>query len=302
MDFERLEEFIIIAECKSIRNAAQKLGLPVSTLSSRLNAFEKTLGATLFIRTSSTLALTKAGQRFYNDGIKIHKNYMALKQNLKIYNQISEYKHIRIGLVGSGLPFYLGPFLDTINQRQAGIRLDLLDETQYSIQEGLQNDQVDVFFAPVMTHITFPEIVRYPLSGAHQYVTLPVFHPLASNNSISIQELDNETFILYPICRENCIRDFQLENLHASGIHFSVYETSSAKSLYELLVPIGKGILISPTKKLDSLPNCVTCSLKDIAYSAPTSLFYKKGNLRPEVRNFINEFIQFVKENETHDH
>lgn len=302
MDFQRLEEFITITDCKSIKAAAAKLGISVSTLSSRLHSFENTLGITLFYRNTAALTLTQAGQRFYHDAKKINTRYTHLQQNLKAYGQVSAYTQIRIGIAGLGMPYHLGPFLDSLNERQPDIRLELMDETQYPIQKGLLDRQVDIYFAPVMAHVTYPGIVRLPLSAAHQYVTLPLHHPLAAHNSISLKQLHHETFILYPSCPENCIREFQLENLNASGMPFSIYDTQSSKLYHELLAPIGKGVLIYPTEKAYPPPNCITCTLTGITYSAPTSLFYSKENLRPEVQNFIQEFLQFVKENEAHDH
>lgn len=302
MDLQRLKEFITIADDQSIKAAAAKLGIPVSTLSSRLNSFENALGVSLFHRNATTLTLTQAGKRFYQDAQKINMSYTHLKQDLLSYQQISAYTQIRIGIAGLGMPYHLGPFLDSLNERQPDIKLEILDETQCSIQNGLLNHQVDLYFAPVMNHISYPGIVRLPLSSAHQYVTLPMNHPLAAHNTISLQQLHHETFILYPACQENCMREFQLENLRASGMSYSIYDTLSSKMFHEFLVPIGKGVLIYPTEKAYPPPNCITCTLTGITYSAPVSLFYSKENLRPEIQNFIQEFMRFVKENESHDH
>ncbi len=64
MDLERLNEFIVIAEKKSIKKAAGELLLSPAALSARLCAFERSLGITLFNRSVSPLALTSDGSRF----------------------------------------------------------------------------------------------------------------------------------------------------------------------------------------------------------------------------------------------
>lgn len=301
MDLQRLEEFVIIAQSNSLKEAASKMKISTSTLSSRINAFEKCVGTSLFER-SSSIHLTDAGKRFYQIAIDISENYSSIRNKLHVMNSFTEYSHIRIGAAGGGLPFYLGPFLDIINKRQSDIKIDLLNEFQYSIKEGILNDEIDFYMAPVMNQVTYPDIIRHPLYGAHQYITLPLTHPLSSKNEVSIFELNNETFLLHPNAKENCIRDFQFNNLEASGIRFSVYDTESSESLYNLLVPIGKGLLISPLHRMDPLPNCITLPLRDLTYSAPISIFYRKNNIRPEVHQFVTEFIQFVKESLNHDH
>lgn len=302
MDLQRFEEFTAIVKYKSIKDAAHHLGIRPSTLSSRLNSFEQSLGAPLFDRSSNVLTLTDAGQRLYKDAQKISLRYSVLKQNLQEYDKFTKYKNIRIGVAGDGLPFYLGPFLDLINNRQPDLQLELVNENVYSIQEGLLHNELDLYFAPVMAQVHYDGIMRCPLYGSDQYIILPTSHRLSSKNVISIKELNQETFLLHPICAENCIRDFQLENLKAAGIHYSTYETTSSTSLYKLLVPVGKGILFLPSKQLENLPNCITIPLTNIAYPAPSSLFYRKNDIRPEVQQFINEFIHFVKEASSHDH
>jgi DNA-binding transcriptional LysR family regulator len=302
MDLKRMEEFVLIAEYQSIKDAADELKISASTLSSRLSSFEKSLGTSLFFRNGSSLILTASGEHFYGSAKKIVSDYHHMCSALSALPAKHEYHNIRIGVVGSGLPFHLGPFLDLINRQHPDIQLDLVDENYCSIKEGLLSGKVDLFFAPVMNHISYDGIIRFPLSGIHQYITLPNFHPLAERNSISLKELNNETFILYPQCAENCIRDFQLENLKASGISFSLYETDSASCLCKLLIPIGKGVFLFPLKQTETLPNSVMLPLDDVPYSAPTSLFYRRDDQRAEVAYFIDEFKHFVKEHTQNDH
>jgi DNA-binding transcriptional LysR family regulator len=301
MDLERLKEFVLIADNQSIKQAASLLDVSVSTLSSRLNSFEHDLGTLLFSRNGSALTLTDTGSHFYSNAKRLVTNYNDIATTTRSLTTTVEYNNITIGVVGTGLPFHLGPFLDMINQRHPNVQIDLVDENYSSITDGLLSGNIDIFFAPIMNHVTYEGIVRYPFSSSHQYVSLPNFHPLANRNSISLKELNGETFILYPKCKENCIRDFQLSNLNASGISFSLYETTSSTALYRLLVPIGKGLLIFPLKQAEGIPNSVTIPLTDISYSASVSLFYRKENTRKEVLLFMNDFDKFIKEQAKND-
>ncbi|MGN1147054.1 MAG: LysR family transcriptional regulator [Lachnospiraceae bacterium] len=301
MDFDRMQEFVTVADKKSIKKAAEELSISPATLSARLLSLEKSLNSTLFTRTNTGVELTEAGERFYVDAVEIVSSYHHLKAEITSFSQ-TPYNHIRIAVAGSGLPFYLGPYLDMVNQRQPTIKLDIMDDSFCSIEEGLNHDLVDMYFAPVMSHIAFENIHRYTLSVAHQYVVLPVGHRLANHSSVSMRDLDQECFILYPKSSENCIRNFQIENITAAKIHYSIYETESSARLYKLLVPIGKGLMLTPFSAMDAPPNTVTLPLHDITYSAPSSLFVKKTNIRPEVQHFVKEFLKFVKETSAHEH
>ncbi|SHO58295.1 LysR family transcriptional regulator [Vibrio quintilis] len=63
--FSSLPVFIAVAECGSLSAAAQRLNITKSAVSKRLSQLENTLGVRLFHRTTRTIHLTEAGQRYY---------------------------------------------------------------------------------------------------------------------------------------------------------------------------------------------------------------------------------------------
>lgn len=66
MNYQDLFYFIKIVEKGSLVATANYLGIPSSTLSRRLQLFEKSLGYKLVHRSSKKFGLTESGQRFYN--------------------------------------------------------------------------------------------------------------------------------------------------------------------------------------------------------------------------------------------
>lgn len=301
MNLNRLQEFVMIKESGSITKAADILALSPAALGARLRTFEQSLGFSLFERSRSTLVLTPEGERFYKDAKKIETEYQKLKKELLSIEK-APFSSLRIAIVGSGLPFYLGPFLDLVNARYPRIQLDLIDDTHCSIEDGLLSGQVDLYFAPVMDSFHAAGITRLLISHTRQHVLLPANHRLASKQDVSLRELENERFILYPSTCETCVRDFQLANLKASGIHYSLYEHNSSTTFYELLVPIQKGIIISPDAFLNVPPNSVALPLTDAAYEAPSALLYCRNSGKPETDRFVTEFLRFIKGETSHEH
>lgn len=301
MDLNRLEEFTVIAKHLSIKKAAEELQISSATLSSRLNTFEKTLGVALFQRTSNGLALSPSGKKILSEAISITQAVQTLKTDMK-NTTATEIQRLRIMVVGFGLPFYLGPFLDIVSKKNPDLQLDIVDDAYCSMEEGLKNNTIDLVFAPTMSHTCPDGIIRHELATAHQYILMPQSHPLADNPSISIKELDGETFILYPKRASTALRNFQLANLKSSGIRYKTYESNTSAAFYQLLVPIGKGLIITPFHILNDLPNSRTVPIRDIPYPAPSTLLYSKENIRPEAKLFVNDFLKFVKEISSHDH
>lgn len=301
MELNRLQEFVLIAQKKSIKKAAEELNLSPAALSARLKQFESSLDMVLFKRNHSEMLLSEKGKQFYPDALRITSEYESLTGELRRAEETA-FRTLRIAIVGTGLPFYLGPFLDMLNARHPHVALDLLDDTYCSVQNGLLSGKIDIYFATMLNRISMPEIARRTIAPSQQYVLLPSSHRLASREHISISELNGEQFILYPETEEPCVRQFQLENLKASGIRYSIYETNSSPVFFQLLVPIGKGIIISPAPAVNTPPNCVRIPLSDISYSASSSLFYCKTNTKPEVKLFVEEYMNFMKEKERYDH
>src|SRR3974377_1255887 len=59
-----VEAFLSIAQHRSFRRAAAELGVTPSAISQAVRALEARVGAALFIRTTRSVGLTEAGQRF----------------------------------------------------------------------------------------------------------------------------------------------------------------------------------------------------------------------------------------------
>lgn len=62
---EGVEVFLAVARRRSFRRAANDLGVSPSAVSQAVRGLEARLGAALFVRTTRSVGLTEAGQRFY---------------------------------------------------------------------------------------------------------------------------------------------------------------------------------------------------------------------------------------------
>ena len=77
MDIEFLKNFMVMAECDSVSQAARKLYVAQSAMSNRLKALEKECGAELIERDHHTFRLTESGRILYERARKIVELYDA---------------------------------------------------------------------------------------------------------------------------------------------------------------------------------------------------------------------------------
>lgn len=301
MDLERLAEFAAIAQHGTLKEAASVLGISVATLSARLIRFEQHLGVPLFHRTGTAMILTESGKHLLPNALDILSRYQSIQQDMH-RAQEHAYHKLRIAVTGTSLPLHLGPFLDTLILNHPQMQLELLDDSQYSITEGLSSGAVDIYFAPVLDETVPKNLFRQFVGFPGEYVLLPRFHPLAERSMISIRELDGECFILYPETAESAIRDFQRQNLRDSGIRYSIFDSKTSVIFSKLLVPIGKGILLYPTHMMDLPPNTVCIPVTDLPHHSSVCFFYHKTNTSPDVLAFARDYLTYAKEIKRYEH
>ena len=294
MDLERLTEFVAIAQEGNLKKAAFRLDLSVATLSARLIRFEEHLGTQLFHRTGTAMVLTDSGKHLLPHALEILAQYQSLRQEMH-RSQEHSYHKLRIAVTGSSLPLHLGPFLDRLILKYPAMELDLLDDSTYSIVDGLTSGEVDLYFSPVLEGPVPKNLVCQFIAYPGEYVFLPRTHPLADRSMVSIRELDGERFIIYPKTAETAIRDFQLKNLRDSGIRYSLYDSGTAVLFSKLLVPIGKGVMLY-THLMDAPPNTVCIPVTDLPHHASICFFYSKANTNPDVQAFVSDYLAFIKE------
>lgn len=301
MDLERLAEFVAVAQHGTLKEAASALGISVATLSARLIRFEEHLGTPLFLRTGSAMILTDSGKHLLPNALEILSRYRSIRQDLHRAKEHSYHK-LRIAISGSSLPLHLGPFLDRLILNHPDMQLELLDDSQHGITEGLSSGSVDIYFVPAFDETVPKNIVRQYVGSPGEHVLLPRSHPLADRSMISIRELDGERFILYPQTAENAIREFQLRNLRDSGIRYSLYESSTSIIFSKLLVPIGKGILLYPAHMMDLPPNTVCIPVTGLPHRSSICFFYRKTNTRGDVLAFAADYLAYIKEVKGYEH
>lgn len=289
MELERLREFLIISEEGSLKNAAEKIGVAPNVLSARFSTFEKSIGSQLLHRDAHGISLTENGAILLQNARDLIDSYdrsiLALQSTSN-----DTYRSLKLQFCALGMAPELGIFLDKYCRRYPRLYLDLLDNTSVSIREGLstgnidiavangrENDFLDISGRLVVAH--FPTINIYVAND----------HPLANKQHVSFSDLDGETFVLYPETEENCIRDLQLSLLQQSGISYEVYNANCTPHFYDLYVPMGKGIMFTPTD-FHTPPNSHMITISDKGYDTYTYLLFNKDSQNETAMEFLEGY------------
>ncbi|MDO9206234.1 LysR family transcriptional regulator [Methylotenera sp.] len=138
MDFNESAVFVKVVQAGSFSAAARQLGLPTSTVSTRISRLEKRLGITLLQRTTRQLNLTEAGTIYY------HHASQGLSYLLEAEAAIDEACKQPQGRLKVTAPADLGDSLlanlvERMQQKHPALEVDLLLTDRYIdlVAEGI---------------------------------------------------------------------------------------------------------------------------------------------------------------------
>ncbi len=292
MDLDKLQEFMIVAEEKSFKKAAKRLGLAPNVLSTRMHIFEDSLNTQLIRRVKNGIGLTETGKALLPNAEMFFKSY---RNTIDTLNELKDhvFQSLCLQFCSQMMASELGPYLDIFCRRHPQLVLDIYDENSCQIRSGLFSGKVDISFV-ICRENDFEDISgRVPLSYfPNMYVHLPIDHVLANEKEVSFSDLSGETFILYPNMADPWIRNLQISILNRAKIEYHIYEESCSPHFHDLLVPIGKGIRLWNWGE-SIAPNTVLIPIVDKGYDTYLYMLYNTETANPAVIPFINGFLDF---------
>src|SRR3569833_1750738 len=162
---EGVETFLAVARGSSFRRAAAELGVTPSAVSQAIRGLEARLGAALFIRTTRSVGLTEAGQRFFDRAAPAFAELVAAGEMARDLGQRPT-GLLRLAVPRGVVPLLLEPVIASFAQAYPDIELeiaaseDMVDLAANGFDAGIRFGQ---FIAPDMTVVRltapFPFVV-----------------------------------------------------------------------------------------------------------------------------------------------
>ncbi len=240
-----LSAFDAAAEEGHFTRAAQRLGVPQSSLSRRVKTMEHLLGVALFQPVGRGVALTPQGRDLYE---RTRGLVRALDDAV---HRVRADADPDSGLVRFGFPLTLGPvsipsLLAQFHTRAPRIRLHLVQAHGEALAEQVRDGRLDLaVMIPPPSDLPTVDLGR-------QRIDLHVSrtHPLAGRTRIDLAELAEEAFIANP-------PSYQLRTLldtWCAAAGFTprvVFEITEFETL-RALVALGQGVALLPAAEVDN--------------------------------------------------
>ncbi|GIP27658.1 HTH-type transcriptional regulator GltC [Paenibacillus sp. J23TS9] len=246
MELRQLQYFLKVAQKEHVTQAAEELHVAQSAVSRQIHQLEEELGVQLFMQKGRNLQLTPVGQLFCKRVDSI------LKDLDKAVLEVHEFLDPEQGEIRIGFPHSLGIHLipsvvAEFKRRYPNVKFRFKQGMFPSLIRDVISAEVDLaFISP------FPEkheqVEGEIMLTEELYAILPPNHPLAGEESITLNQLKEDKFVLFskgyslrPIVWHAC-----LEAGFTPKIAFEGEETDTIRGL----VAAGMGVSILPEMAL----------------------------------------------------
>lgn len=289
----QLLTFLTIFECNSFSKAAQRLYVPQSTVSHRLEQLEHQLNVKLFERSSRNLSLTTAGEVFlpYAKSIleSIENSTLALQDlNMKGNDKL------RIGSSNLLIQYLLRVHLPYFMEKYGNIHFSILSRPSDNILEQLKEHNIDISITNYCT--SDPEMKFSQLLVDD--VVLFSSSSLWKENAISTKVLCSTPIFVFP--HERPFHVFLEQQLIQRGVFLNKTIEVENIDLIKEMVLRGMGLSFLPKlyiKDVLGTKECKQVMIPEIEnITRTTYIGYNINSVTAFQKKFAEELIKSVAE------
>jgi len=167
-----VEAILSVARHRSFRRAAAELGVTPSAISQAVRALEARVGAALFIRTTRSVGLTEAGERFLARAKPAFEELVAAAEAARELGQRPA-GLLRLSVPRAMVPILLEPLIASFCQAYPEVEVEvaaseeLVDLAAEGFDAGIRLGQ---FIAPDMIAVRLTPPFRFIIVGSPAYI------------------------------------------------------------------------------------------------------------------------------------
>lgn len=258
MDIRALTSFVAVAENLSFARAAERLNTVQSAVSQRIKLLEQELGVQLLDRSRHHVQLTEAGRLFL---VEVRRTLSQAREAVRVARGAASGRlgRLNLGFVDNVLWSILPPILRNFVQGYSSVALGLQLLDRMAQIQSLEDGSIDVGIIPAPhpgRGLASKVLVEGPLVAA-----LPKSHSLAKRKSLTLEQLADQPFVLFPLTMQTRILEIIVSSCSTCG--FVPKVTQEAWQLHTLLALVNANL-------------GVTMVPRWVASAYPTEVVYRR--------------------------
>lgn len=293
MDIKQLHYFIAVSEQMNFSKAAERLHISQPSLSNAIKKLEQEIGSPLLERNTRNLQLTEAGELLFERAKVIVKNMEVLKIEMDEVI-VHGTRDITIGVMES-IKHWLPKVIANYKKDYPHMKIHLVDILgSKRVKKSLKSYKTYLIITNQL--MDDPELEVQTLYEERLVAVLPLHHPLAQKDTLTISDICEEPFIISTEgfqTRRDILTSFEQAGKNIN-IQFEIERFETAVSL----VREHLGVTILPENYLQG-PTAKTIVKKEIEglnLSRNVYLVYLKNRHLPlAIRQLLKDIVQFFE-------
>lgn len=189
-----VRSFCVLADELHFGRAAERLRITPPSLSQQISRLEDQIGTRLFDRSPRHVELTERGRELLPLARRVQSDHDELLAWARTLRARSDAPTLRLGMVASGSAVPTTNIISAMLQSEPDVRVEMRRLGFFDVEPALTSGDVDVVFSP--WPMKLPDRIRVEqLWEEPRVLVVPVGHPLAGRDSISILEASDEVFV-----------------------------------------------------------------------------------------------------------
>jgi LysR family transcriptional regulator, transcription activator of glutamate synthase operon len=195
MDLRQLRCFHAVARHRHFTRASEELGLSQSSVSHHIRQLELAIGVELFVRTSRTVRLTRAGEALLPRAQEIVAQLDAAESEMRQFTGLVRGR-IVLGTMRALGPIQLPELLRSFSEHYPGIDVAMRENTTERMIDMLTAGELDAAF--IQLPDALPSGMVCEVLHVEDFVlVVGPDHPLARREEVELSALAKEDFIMF---------------------------------------------------------------------------------------------------------
>jgi DNA-binding transcriptional LysR family regulator len=247
MELRHLRYFVAVAEELHFTRAAERLHIGQPPLSQQIQALEHEVGARLLDRSKRWVRLTEAGRLFLDDARRILALTEQAAESAR-RAQRGEIGELRVGFTFS-TPFtpLFARVVNRYREKFPAVTLTLQEMATRHQIEAIAQRTIDLGLVRFPEESIPAEVSLTMLRRDPLLLVMPSDHRLAGQDAISLQEVADLPFVMYPTGAGTGLRPLILRLCHEAGFVPHIGQEANEASTIIGLVAAGCGISVLPS-------------------------------------------------------
>lgn len=294
MEIDRLEEFVILADCLNFSQAANLLFITQPVLSRHIRDLEENLGVRLFIRDTHRVALTPIGEVLAQEAREVLNAYHKAIRSVELAKKNFSGR-LKVGVLGPDarvISYDFTRYLDTTGKLQVEY---ISSSSMETLLRMLEEDSLDLAFVVDLDSENYKELEIKWVMNEPLYVVVSEEHSLSHRETLTIEELSGESMIAFSSETEPNIASFHKRLFRNHGVDIKIVRTVANLESGLFYAGTGIGFFLIPQNRSNMVGDMMMIPLQNEDTHSTLSLVWKKNRVNSAIKAFVSELSAFYQ-------